>query len=90
MADESETISTRTLALTRYRRNHEFMNEVFMYAAFGECVLVETSRTFTNIFIAGDKKATPPPPPFSIFKLSDLEEKGVRIMPTLRHIRNVF
>ncbi|OSC98043.1 hypothetical protein PYCCODRAFT_1439702 [Trametes coccinea BRFM310] len=34
-ADESETISTRTLALTRYRRNHEFMNEVFMYAAFG-------------------------------------------------------
>ncbi len=33
--DESETISTRTLALTRYRRNHEFMNEVFMYAAFG-------------------------------------------------------
>ncbi|KAI0365351.1 hypothetical protein BV20DRAFT_766440 [Pilatotrama ljubarskyi] len=34
-ADESETISTRTLALTRYRRNHELMNEVFMYAAFG-------------------------------------------------------
>ncbi len=34
--DESDTISTRTLALTRYRRNHEFMNEVFMYAAFGE------------------------------------------------------
>ncbi|RPD56646.1 hypothetical protein L226DRAFT_537921 [Lentinus tigrinus ALCF2SS1-7] len=35
-ADESETISARTLALTRYRRNHEFMNEVFMYAAFGD------------------------------------------------------
>ncbi|KAI0747576.1 hypothetical protein C8Q74DRAFT_510852 [Fomes fomentarius] len=35
-ADESETISTRTLALTRYRRNHEFMNEVFMYAALGD------------------------------------------------------
>ncbi|KAI0775555.1 hypothetical protein BD413DRAFT_529374 [Trametes elegans] len=34
-ADESESISTRTLALTRYRRNHELMNEVFMYAAFG-------------------------------------------------------
>lgn len=27
-------ISTRTLALTRYKRNHEYMNEVFMYAAF--------------------------------------------------------
>lgn len=40
--EESEMISTRTLALTRYRRNHEFMNEVFMYAAFG---------TFIHIFI---------------------------------------
>lgn len=28
-------ISVRTLAVTRYRRNHEFMNEVFMHAAFG-------------------------------------------------------
>jgi len=35
-AEELEHISTRTLALTRYRRNHEFMNEVFTHAAFGE------------------------------------------------------
>ncbi|KAL1936971.1 hypothetical protein VTO73DRAFT_2823 [Trametes versicolor] len=28
-ADESDTISTRTLALTRYRRNHEFMSGVW-------------------------------------------------------------
>jgi hypothetical protein len=35
-ADELENISTRTLALTRYRRNHELMNEVFSYAAFGD------------------------------------------------------
>ncbi|KAI0265690.1 hypothetical protein BC834DRAFT_878455 [Gloeopeniophorella convolvens] len=34
-ADELEHISTRTLALTRYGRNHELMNEVFMHAAFG-------------------------------------------------------
>jgi hypothetical protein len=33
--DESEQISTRSLALTRYKRNHELMNEVFMFAAFG-------------------------------------------------------
>jgi len=33
-ADEAEQISTRSLALTRYKRNHELMNEVFMYAAF--------------------------------------------------------
>jgi len=35
-ADESDLISTRTLALTRYKRNHELMNEVFMFAAFGQ------------------------------------------------------
>lgn len=35
-ADELENISTRTLALTRYRRNHELMNEVFTHAAFGD------------------------------------------------------
>jgi hypothetical protein len=32
---EDEEISIRTLAGVRYRRNHEWMNEVFMYAAFG-------------------------------------------------------
>ncbi|KAG6332927.1 hypothetical protein ID866_6160 [Astraeus odoratus] len=32
---ETETISTRTLAITRYRRNHELMEEVFKQAAFG-------------------------------------------------------
>ncbi|KAF8630948.1 hypothetical protein AX17_005305 [Amanita inopinata Kibby_2008] len=35
-ADETEHISTRTLAMARYRRNHELMNAVFMHAAFGE------------------------------------------------------
>ncbi|KAH7885073.1 hypothetical protein F5I97DRAFT_1937372 [Phlebopus sp. FC_14] len=34
-ADESDMISTRTLALTRYRRNHELMEQVFKQAAFG-------------------------------------------------------
>jgi len=33
---EKEMISTRTLALTRFQRNHEFMDEVFMQAALGE------------------------------------------------------
>lgn len=33
--DEHEHISTRSLALARYKRNHEFMNEVFMHAALG-------------------------------------------------------
>ncbi|KAH9960102.1 hypothetical protein BC827DRAFT_1297105 [Russula dissimulans] len=35
-AEELEHISTRTLALTRYRRNHELMNEIFTHAAFGD------------------------------------------------------
>ncbi|KAK1235468.1 hypothetical protein PQX77_001305 [Marasmius sp. AFHP31] len=34
--DEGETISTKHLALTRYKRNHDLMNEVFMQAAFGD------------------------------------------------------
>ncbi|KAL4075107.1 hypothetical protein V8B97DRAFT_1867668 [Scleroderma yunnanense] len=34
-ADETETISTRTLAITRYRRNHDFMEQVFKQAALG-------------------------------------------------------
>ena len=33
---EKEMISTRTLALTRFRRNHEFMDEVFVQAAMGK------------------------------------------------------
>jgi len=34
--DELDAISTRSLALTRYKRNHDLMNEVFIHAAFGE------------------------------------------------------
>ena len=33
--DEFDHISTRSLALARYKRNHDYMNEVFNYAAFG-------------------------------------------------------
>jgi len=34
--DEMDQISTRTLALNRYKRNHDMMNEVFQYAAFSD------------------------------------------------------
>ncbi|KAI0629799.1 hypothetical protein C8Q77DRAFT_267537 [Trametes polyzona] len=68
-ADEAETISTRTLALTRYRRNHEYMNEVFMYAAFG------------------NKNAASPPPPYSIFKKEDLEEKIAKLSSEIEDMK---
>lgn len=32
-------ISTRTLAITRYKRNHELMEEVFKKAAFGDFLI---------------------------------------------------
>ncbi|KAF9485907.1 hypothetical protein BDN70DRAFT_870852 [Pholiota conissans] len=34
--DEVDMISTRTLALARYKRNHDWMNDVFNQAAFGK------------------------------------------------------
>ncbi|THU94724.1 hypothetical protein K435DRAFT_756426 [Dendrothele bispora CBS 962.96] len=34
--DEAEGISTRALAMTRYKRNHDLMNEVFVHAAYGD------------------------------------------------------
>ncbi|KAF9046513.1 hypothetical protein BJ165DRAFT_1472230, partial [Panaeolus papilionaceus] len=34
--DEVDQISSRTLASARYKRNHDWMNEVFIQAAFGE------------------------------------------------------
>ncbi|KAF9235672.1 hypothetical protein BU15DRAFT_51129 [Melanogaster broomeanus] len=37
-ADEVDMISTRTLALTRYRRNHELMEDIFKQASFGNVV----------------------------------------------------
>ncbi|KAM5536932.1 hypothetical protein V8D89_009479 [Ganoderma adspersum] len=68
-ADESESISARTLALTRYRRNHEFMNEVFMYAAFG------------------DKNAPQPPPPFSVFKLPEMEDNVAKLTAEVEELK---
>ncbi|KAF7356989.1 SWI/SNF and RSC complexes subunit ssr4 [Mycena venus] len=34
--DENDTISTRALSLTRYRRNHDIMAEVFTHAAYSQ------------------------------------------------------
>jgi len=49
-ADEFEMISTRTLAITRYKRNHELMEEVFKKAAFGALVTPPPARPAYSIF----------------------------------------
>ncbi|KZT22804.1 hypothetical protein NEOLEDRAFT_1180554 [Neolentinus lepideus HHB14362 ss-1] len=48
--DEGDQISTRALALARYRRNHELMNEVFMYAAFGEKKAPPRPPSYSTLF----------------------------------------
>ena len=79
-ADESDMISTRTLALTRYKRNHEFMNEVFMYAAFStSCTFSPSLRKYDpQSARVGRKKEFPPPkPPYSIFDKTEVEARVV-------------
>jgi hypothetical protein len=45
---EKEMISTRTLALTRFQRNHELMDEVFMQAALGSSTPLNLPLIQTN------------------------------------------
>ncbi|EPT00247.1 hypothetical protein FOMPIDRAFT_1122965 [Fomitopsis schrenkii] len=71
-ADESDMISTRMLALTRYRRNHEFMNEVFMYAAF----------------IGRKKEFPPPKPPYSVFDKAEVEAKVAKLQAEVEELRS--
>ncbi|KAF8890034.1 hypothetical protein CPB84DRAFT_1963963, partial [Gymnopilus junonius] len=52
--DEVDQISTRTLALTRYKRNHEWMNEVFHQAAFGKSFATEPKPSPYSIFSKSD------------------------------------
>ena len=86
-ADESETISTRTLALTRYRRNHEFMNEVFVHAAFRTSsflkkICFHLHNSPGNLL----EKPEESKPAYSIFKLDDIEAKIVRTAALLLRI----
>lgn len=77
---EKEMISTRTLALTRFQRNHEFMDEVFMQAALG----LSTSLVHLSELILGNPGDKHPPKrksPWSIFDASELESKAVRTKP---------
>lgn len=68
-----DQVSTRSLAITRYKRNHELMNEVFQYAAFGD-------PTRTSAVSTGHM-----PAPFSIFKEDEMAEKMVRRVSSSLH-----
>jgi hypothetical protein len=74
-ADEIDQISTRSLALTRYKRNHELMNEVFQYAAFGD-------PTRTNTVSTRDM-----PAPYSIFKENEMKEKMVNLEAEIEQLK---
>lgn len=77
---EKEMISTRTLALTRFQRNHEFMDEVFMQAALGASMtLIYPSLRTHTLDNPGDKHPLKKQSPWSIFDISELESKTVRI-----------
>lgn len=76
---EKEMISTRTLALTRFQRNHEFMDEVFMQAALGSSIRLTHSCIRTHPFCnPGDKHPPKRKSPWSMFEVSELESKTVR------------
>jgi len=38
ICSDEDVISMRTLAMSRYRRNHELMEEALYHAAFGPCL----------------------------------------------------
>jgi len=47
--DDTEQIATRTLAFTRYKRNHDLMNEVFRQAAYGKFAITIPISITTSI-----------------------------------------
>jgi hypothetical protein len=91
LVDEADHISARTLASVRYKRNHELMNEVFMYAAFGKHICNVTfliAKHYTSAVgsnLTGDKVLPPAPPAYSsLFKKDELDEKVVSAIPRQR------
>jgi hypothetical protein len=54
--DEVDQISTRTLAIARYKRNHDWMNEVFHHAAFSQKATQAKPRSAYSIFTTADLK----------------------------------
>jgi len=45
--DEYDHITTRSLALSRFKRNHDYMHEVFLHAAYGDRIQCETKSPYS-------------------------------------------
>ncbi|KAJ7132252.1 hypothetical protein C8R44DRAFT_698632 [Mycena epipterygia] len=75
--DENDTISTRALSLTRYRRNHDIMAEVFTHAAYSTVPLY--CRNIASEQFTDPKNAPPPPAAFSIFNKAELEAQTEKL-----------
>lgn len=78
ISDENDTISTRALSLTRYRRNHDIMAEVFTHAAY--CKVIFYGPNIASEQFSDPKNAPPPPAAFSIFNKAELEAQTVRVL----------
>lgn len=70
-------ISTRTLAITRYKRNHELMEEVFKRAAFSEYSDCRVHPPVLTALLGALVTPSPPAPAYSIFDKAELESKAV-------------
>ncbi len=52
---DEDVISMRTLAMSRYRRNHELMEEALYHAAFGPCLPFCIVQAFTGVSTGPEK-----------------------------------
>ena len=86
-ADEVDQISTRTLAVARYKHNHDWMNDIFCQAAYRIFEFINLSHHFvlTFLFPSANKATQPQISPFSVFSMTDIEEKTVCDFPFLFH-----
>ena len=89
-AEELEHMSTQTAALTRYRRNHELMNEVFTrslqlaYHSVQKCLraimlgLFPRTRVYSLTSLMETTQPPRPSAPYSAFDKAELENRMVR------------
>ena len=84
-ADEYETVSTRTLAIERFKRNHGLMAEVFTYASQGSLSITQHISLSSNT-VTGHRAPPVIVSPYASLDLSDLNQKVVSAICSSYHI----